>query len=310
MSVSTVPLHPAFFHAVLTVLASYPQGVRRRDIHEPVADAMQLTAEQRAERLPSQAHLRFRHRIGWSLHDLKAAGYLESPAVGTWRLTARGSELLAAHPQKFDDDIIRRISREARAASITTDEAGERGPDTPDMGAVATQQTPEERIEIAAREIKDAVAGELLQLIGQSSPSFFEELVLDLLLALGYGATSADIQHVGGSGDGGVDGIISLDRLGFEKVYVQAKRWQGSVGRPEVQAFYGALAGRRAKKGVLITTSTFTRDAQEFAGHVSDSIVLIDGKRLTELLIDHGVAVTHYREIRLPRVDRDYFESE
>lgn len=307
MSVSTVPLHPVFFHAVLSVLAKHPQGVRRRDIHEPVADAMQLTPEQRAERLPSLAHLRFRHRIGWSLHDLKAAGYLESPLVGIWRLTGRGAEILAAHPQKFDDDVIRRISREARSASVSAEESADGGSDA---GAGAPEQTPEERIEIAAREIKEAVAGELLQLIGQSSPSFFEELVLDLLLALGYGATSADIQHVGGSGDGGVDGIISLDRLGFEKVYVQAKRWQGSVGRPEVQAFYGALAGRRAKKGVLITTSTFTKDAREFAGHVSDSIVLMDGARLTSLLIDHGVAVTHYREIRLPRVDRDYFETE
>jgi restriction system protein len=127
---------------------------------------------------------------------------------------------------------------------------------------------------------------------------------------LGYGTGLEDLQHLGGSGDGGIDGVISLDKLGLEKVYVQAKRWQAAVGRPEVQGFYGALAGRRAKKGVLITTSSFTRDAREFGEQVSDSIVLVDGTRLTTLMIDHGVGVTLYQTIRLPRIDGDYFAED
>ena len=131
---------------------------------------------------------------------------------------------------------------------------------------------------------------------------------MDLLHALGYGINRQDLQRVGRSGDGGIDGIISLDRLGLEKVYVQAKRWQNRVGRPEVQGFFGALAGRRAKKGVFITTSDFTHDAREFAESVSDQMVIIDGKRLTDLMIEFGVGVQH-KALRVPAVDGDYFEE-
>ncbi len=154
------------------------------------------------------------------------------------------------------------------------------------------------------------MAAELLDRIAQAPPVFFEDLVLDLLRALGYGASEDDLERVGGAGDGGFDGVISLDRLGFEKVYIQAKRWQGSVGRPEVQAFFGALSGRRARKGVFITTSTFTREAREFGRQIAESVVLIDGARLASLMIEHGVGVTHYRVVRLPRVDTDYFGVE
>jgi restriction system protein len=133
--------------------------------------------------------------------------------------------------------------------------------------------------------------------------------VLDLLHALGYGTSTDDLEHVGASGDGGIDGIISLDKLGFEKIYVQAKRWQSSVGRPEIQSFFGALAGRKARKGVFITTSSFTREAKQYGEQISEVVVLIDGARLTSLMIENGIAVTHYRVLRLPRVDGDYFDA-
>ncbi|MFM2346257.1 MAG: hypothetical protein RL654_1010 [Pseudomonadota bacterium] len=139
------------------------------------------------------------------------------------------------------------------------------------------------------------------------TPAFFETLVLDLLHRMGYGANRSDLQRVGGSGDAGIDGIISLDRLGLEKVYVQAKRWQGTVGRPEIQAFYGALAGQRAKKGVFITTSGYTAQALQFAQSV-EGIVLVDGVRLAELMVDHEVGVTA-RVLKVPKVDVDYFEE-
>lgn len=242
MGVSTLPQLPGFFHAILRVLGQNPGGLRRRDIHEPVADMLELTPEQRAERLPSGAHLRYRHRIGWSLSTLKAAGYVE------------------------------------------------------------------ERIDSAVKEIEEAVARELLDRIAQAPPVFFEELVLDLLHKLGYGTSTTDLQRLGGAGDAGIDGVISLDKLGFEKVYIQAKRWQGSIGRPEVQGFFGALAGRRAKKGVFITTSSFTKEARDYGEQVSENVVLIGGARLTSLMIEYGVGVTHYREVRLPRIDGDYFE--
>lgn len=298
----TVPISEAYYHALLSELARHPGGMRRREIFELVADAMGLTAEQRAQRLPSGG-LRFRQRIGWSLNMLKVAGYVEPAASGVWRLSEPGRELLASFPDRLPEEVTRRITRESRSTPGPGG-AGE-GPAEP---PAVNPETPEERIDTAVREIRQAVARDLLERISQAPPSFFEELVLDLLHALGYGTSTEDLQRVGGSGDGGIDGIISLDRLGFEKVYVQAKRWQGSVGRPEVQGFFGALAGRRAKKGVFITTSTFSKDALEFGRQVSDSVVLIDGNRLTELMIEAGVGVSH-REVKIPKVDGDYFDD-
>lgn len=146
-----------------------------------------------------------------------------------------------------------------------------------------------------------------METIGQGSPEFFEKLVLDLLHAMGYGASRSDLQHVGRSNDGGIDGIISLDRLGLEKVFVQAKRWQTSIGREAIQAFYGALAGRRANKGVFITTSSYTSQARDFAQSV-EKVVLIDGNRLANLLMEFGVGVTH-RVVKIPKLDTDYFEE-
>jgi len=238
---------------------------------------------------------------------LKAAGYVDNPAPGIWRITDRGRQLLTRYPDGFDEETGRRVIREGRSEAQEQDSAGGGAAGTVD--AVA-QQTPDERIDGALEEIHRTVAQELLERIAQAPPAFFEGLVLDLLHALGYGASEDDLERVGHSGDGGIDGIISLDKLGFERVYVQAKRWQGSVGRPEVQAFYGALAGRRARKGVFITTSSFTREAREFASQVAESIVLIDGARLTLLMIEHGVGVSHYRVLRLPRVDDDYFNAD
>jgi restriction system protein len=301
---STVPLPPAFFYAILCLLKQAPEGIRRRDIHEPVADLMGLTAAERAERPPSGAHFRYRHRIGWSLNMLKSAGYIESPMVGIWRITPQGRDILAANPQQFSVATLKGIARKARAATrndVTEDPSAEQ------VGSTS-QQTPEERIEGAISEIEGAVASELLERMTQAGPAFFEGLVLELLHALGYGTSVTDLRHLGGSGDGGIDGVISLDKLGFEKVYVQAKRWQGSVGRPDVQAFFGALAGRRAKRGVFITTSNFTKEARDFGVQVSENVVLIDGTRLTSLMIENGVGVTHYRVVRIPRVDGDYFE--
>lgn len=303
--ISTIPPLPGFFHALLGLLAQNPDGLRRRDIHEPIANMVQLTPAQRAERLPSGKHLRYHHRIGWSLNTLKAGGYVESLSSGGWRITGRGKELLASYPQQFDDATLRDIAREARAAIRGGEDPVE--DTTMELPTSVIQQAPEERIDSAVKEIQEAVARELLERILQAPPEFFEELVLELLHALGYGTSEADLQRVGGTGDAGIDGIISLDKLGFEKVYIQAKRWQGSVGRPEVQSFFGALAGRRAKKGVFITTSLYSKEARTYGEQVSENVVLIDGTRLTSLMIEYGVGVTH-RVIRIPRVDGDYFE--
>jgi len=179
-------------------------------------------------------------------------------------------------------------------------------PTTPDPAAAVA--SPEDRLGQALSELRQTAEAELMELLSRASPAFFETIVLDLLHRMGYGASRADLLRVGGAGDGGIDGIISLDRLGLEKVYVQAKRWQGSVGRPELQAFYGALAGQKARKGVFITTSAYTPQALEFARSV-EGMVLIDGARLASLMVDHDVGVTA-RSVRIPKIDSDYFDEE
>jgi len=307
---SPTPLPPqwAFFHAILRHLVTKPDGDVREQVHEAVPDLLQLSDAQRTERLPNMPHhLRYRYRSGWGLSMLKGAGYLDSPTRGVWRITQRGREILALYPEGFTEEIGRQIVQQSRNTGPTP-----AGMDvtTPQALVSAAQQAPDERIETAVKEIHQQVARELLEIISAAPPTFFEQLVLELLHAMGYGASEEDLERVGHAGDGGIDGVISLDRLGFERVYIQAKRWQGSVGRPDLQAFYGALAGRRARKGVFITTSSFTREARDFASQVADNIVLIDGPRLTSLMIEHGVGVTHYRVLRLPRVDGDYFDGD
>lgn len=174
-------------------------------------------------------------------------------------------------------------------------------------GADSVTVSPDDRLEQTLAELREGVATDLLELLSQVSPAYFETVVLDLLHKLGYGTSRLDLLQVGRSGDGGIDGVISLDRLGLEKVYVQAKRWQSTVGRPEVQAFYGALAGQRANRGVFITTSTFSQQAVEFAGSV-ERIVLVDGSKLAGLMIEYEVGVAS-RAVRIPKIDSDYFEE-
>lgn len=302
-----VPTFDRFIHPLLQVLAEQKEAMRTTDCYAAVAKRMQLTMEQLAAELPSRTQLVYQNRIGWAHNRLKMFGYSTSPRRGYWLLNADGRAYAKKHSTSLPDSERLRLAYpkpngEPNApGSILTIDA-----DSP----VETTLTPQERLDVAFAELQDEAARALLERIGQSSPAFFERLVLDLLHALGYGGSRDSLQRVGGSGDGGIDGIVSLDRLGFEKVYVQAKRWQANVGIAEVQAFFGALAGRKAKKGVFITTSAYTKDALGFGQQVSDSVVLIDGKRLAALMLEAGVGVSHYRTLKLARIDDDYFEDE
>jgi restriction system protein len=305
---SEFPSQTDFFHAILRHLVEQPDGDLRRNIRDAVPDLLQLSEEQRKERLPNTQVLRYRYKTGWGLTMLKSAGYIENPTHGIWRITGSGRELLKHHPTSFDDETATQLLKEARKSK------GDNSPAEPetDSGGSPAQQGPLELIETALTEMKAAVAEELLTRISQAPPEFFESLVLEVLHKSGYGFGTAkeSLAKVGGVGDGGIDGIITLDRLGFEKVYVQAKRWKATIGRPEVQAFFGALAGRRAHKGVFITTSSFTKDAQEFAAHVGErNIILIGGAQLTALMIEHGVGVTS-KTVNLPKLDSSYFDGD
>jgi restriction system protein len=292
----TLPAYDKFIGPLLQILAANPEGMPAPEVHERAATMLGLTEVQRQERLPSGVQAVFKNRAGWAHDRLKRAGYSSSAKRGFWRLTPEGLSFAKANPV---------LSAEQVATIALLRDEPESGPQI--VGPEArVAQSPDERLETALRELSESVASELLETVLEASPAFFEGLVLDVLHAIGYGTSRKDLERVGKSGDGGIDGIIALDRLGLEKVYVQAKRWKGTVGRPDVQAFYGALAGQRARKGIFITTSSYTPHAFEFAATV-EGLILLDGKRLTELMLEFGVGVSH-RVIKVPKLDSDYFD--
>lgn len=307
----TVPTYDKFIEPILRFLATQTSGALARDAHEAAAQALSVTDTDRQELLPSGVQLVYKNRAGWAHDRLKRAGLSSSPRRGFWKLTGDGLVFLAKYPTSLSPEIIEHLATgfmDVRLKPIANVElfASQSSIKTP--GSESAVASPDDRLGAAFSELRSSVALELLESLATVSPSFFETIVLDLLHRMGYGASRADLQRVGGSGDGGIDGVISLDKLGLEKVYVQAKRWQGTVGRPEVQAFYGALAGQRANKGVFITTSSYTAQAIGFAKSV-ERVVLVDGLRLVELMIDHEVGVSA-RTVKIPKIDSDYFDEE
>lgn len=298
-----VPTYDKFIEPVLRHLALHPEGVRAREAHEAAADILGLDDEVRQLTVPTGQPL-YNNRAGWAHDRLKRAGLSSSPKRGLWKITSEGLKLIAENPGSFSEEIVREIARgfvDVRLRPVP-DGAPVKAAPMDDEDEVLS---PDDRLQTALEEIRASVAAELLELLGQVTPKYFETVVLDVLHKLGYGTRRSDLQRVGGSGDGGIDGIISLDRLGLEKVYVQAKRWQATVGRPEIQGFYGALAGQRANKGVFITTSAFTTQAVEFARTI-EGIVLVDGEMLAGLMMDYEVGVAA-RKVSIPAVDSDYF---
>ena len=229
---------------------------------------------------------------------LERRGLIERPRTGYYRITSSGLEFLNQNSEEISDPNTNTGTNANLFASGFEEDRETGENDLP----------PEKSIEDNYQQIRDELATELLQQIKDNTPTFFEELVIDLLVAMGYGGSREDAgKAVGGSGDGGIDGIINEDRLGLDVVYVQAKRWEGSVSRPEIQRFAGALQGQRARKGVFITTSNFTRDAKEYVDTIDSKIVLIDGKQLTEYMIDHDIGVSITKTYEIKRVDSDYF---
>lgn len=306
-----VPTYDLFIEPVLRYLAAHPEGVSAKDAHEAAADVLCVSDEDRQELLPSGAQLIYKNRAGWAHDRLKRAGLSSSPRRGTWKITKEGLDLVASHPEPFSTQTSTELAMGYIGVRLRPQpENGDRHEQVHEELSVISSPvaSPDDRLGEALREIRQTAESELLELLGNVSPSFFETIVLDLLHAMGYGTSRTDLQRVGGVGDGGIDGVISLDRLGLEKVYVQAKRWQSSVGRPDLQAFYGALAGHKARKGVFITTSTYTAQALEFSRSV-EGIVLVDGLRLSGLMIDHEIGV-NARVLRIPKIDSDYFDEE
>jgi restriction system protein len=308
----TVPTYDKFIEPILRYLSGHEEGALARDAYEAAASELGLSDSDRQELLPSGRQPVFKNRAGWAHDRLKRAGLSSSPRRGYWQLTEKGVEFASRSTGPLDESAIERIAIGSigvrlRESLSPTDSGGDAAGSSIST-STDVKASPDDRLGEAIIELRESVEVELLEYLKRSSPSFFETIVLDLLHKMGYGASRSDLIRVGGSGDGGIDGVISLDKLGLEKVYVQAKRWQQTVGRPEVQAFYGALAGQRANKGVFITTSSYTSQALEFARSV-ERIVLIDGERLAQFMIDHEVGVTS-RVVRVPKIDSDYFDEE
>jgi restriction system protein len=229
-----------------------------REAVEVLATEFQLTPAERNELLASGQKAIFNNHVGWANSYLKKAGLLESPRRGALRVTARGQQILDDNPTRIDVKYLDRFPEfiEFRDASRNN-----RATATTESVAIATEQTPEEALELAHQSLRLSLAQDILSRILSCSPTFFERLVVELLVKMGYGGSRRDAgERIGQSGDGGIDGIIKEDRLGLDTIYIQAKRWQGSVGRPEIQKFVGALQGQRAKKGVFITTSSYTAE--------------------------------------------------
>ncbi|WP_066705252.1 restriction endonuclease [Curvibacter delicatus] len=275
-------------------------------LEEDLAARFQLSPTELAELLPSGQQRVFRNRIGWARTYLKKAALIEAPKRGVFKITERGISVLKTNPERIDGKYLEQFPEFIEFRELSRSGVGRDDSAT----SVPGDTTPEESIEVAYQGLREQLAQELLARILACSPAFFEQLVVELLVKMGYGGSRRDAgERIGQSGDGGIDGIIKEDRLGLDTIYLQAKRWQGSVGRPEIQKFVGALQGQRARKGVFITTSTYTADAVDYASRIDTKVVLIDGGRLANLMIDFDVGVTPSATYVVKRVDSDYFED-
>jgi len=301
---------PDYQSLMLPVLQIASKGETSVPLAEAdIAAMFALSQEEREQMLPSGKQRVLHNRIHWAKFYLTKAGYLESPKRGRFVITPAGTALLTNPPAKLDTQYLLSVPafREFYRADQPDEAAGTVAQDA------APAATPEEVIEAAFNATQSALRAELLERILQNGPGFFEGLIVDLLVAMGYGGSHRNAAaQLGRTGDGGVDGVINEDVLGLDRVYVQAKRYGpgSSVGRPDVQAFTGSLVGLGATKGVFVTTSTFSPQAVEFAGRIPQRVILIDGKRLTELMIEHGVGVRSSRVLEFKRIDEDFFVEE
>ncbi len=298
---------PDFQSLMLPLLRSLADDQERstQETLDALAKDLGLTEADVTQPMPSRKAPLFTNRVAWAKLHLKRAGLLDSPRRGVYQLTGRGREVLRNQPERLNLAFLARFPEyvEFRTRSRTSADVDA----APDINQ-DEERTPEEYIEYGYSRLRAALADEILSRIAQMPPAFFEKLVVDLLVAMGYGGSQRDAgRAVGPGADEGIDGVIKEDRLGLETIYIQAKRWQGTVGRPDIQRFAGALQGQRARKGIFITTSDFSKEAEAYAASIQSTIVLVNGAQLAELMIDHGIGVTLVSTYDIKRLDSDYF---
>jgi len=297
---------PDFQSLMRPLLDAHADGKEHlnRDLVAQLANQFGLTEDERREVLPSGGARLFDNRIGWAKSHITQAGLLMSPRRAISVITARGREALRHNPERINLHVLIGFEdyRELRNRRKTPEEK------VITELEVEDSQTPEELLENAYLQVRRRIESELLAQIKSSPPEFLERVVVDLVVRMGYGGSRKDAgEALGRSGDEGIDGIIKEDPLGLDIIYLQAKRWDGTVGRPEIQKFAGALQGQRARKGIFITTSTFSADALEYASRIETKIILIDGPRLSKLMFDHGVGVATASNYEVKKIDSDYF---
>ena len=278
-----------------------------------IADRLGLSEDEREEMLPSGKQRLLHNRVHWAKFYMTKAGLIESPKRGVFVASSAGRELLATKPARIDVETLKRFPAFVGFYNQSGDDTGSEEQGQAALAVAASEATPEEQIDAAYVVLTKALKADLLGRVLEQSPSFFERLIVELLVAMGYGGSHEDAaRQLGKSGDGGIDGIIDEDRLGLDRIYVQAKRYgAGSVvGRPEVQGFVGSLVGLGASKGVFVTTSTFSRQALDYVKGLQQRVILIDGARLTELMVECGVGVRANRVIEVKRLDEDFFSDE
>ncbi len=286
------------------------QEHKYRDLIEKLANEFHVSDEERKELLASGNQAIFDNRVGWAKTYLKKAGLLDSPKRATFVITDIGLNTLKQNPERIDAKYLRQFPAFIEFQNASRNVAENEEESTPQSFA---EQTPEENLDKAYQRIRKSLSSELLNKVIDLSPSFFERLVVELLVKMGYGGSIKDAgKAIGKSGDEGIDGTIKEDKLGLGIIYIQAKRWKPGniVGRPDLQKFVGALAGQGAKKGIFITTSHFTKEALEYTPKNETKIVLIDGDQLTQLMIDNNLGCTSQQTYELKKIDNDYFDEE
>ena len=296
-----VPDFQSFFRPLLDLAADGKEH-SIQEAREVIAKVMALPEADLKEPLPSGIQTKFENRVAWAKSYFIQAKVLESPRRSMFRITQRGIDLHKVGYKRIDVRILNQYPEFLEFHKARSPKEEEQEP---------SRETPEETLQKSYESIRGDLASQIVQRIATNSPQFFERLVVDLMVAMGYGGSRTDAgKSIGGTGDEGIDGIIKEDRLGLDLVYLQAKRWEGTVGRPDVQKFVGALHGKRAKKGVFITTSKFSDDAKSYVETIDPKVILIDGRMLAELMIDYGLGTTTTATFEVKRIDSDYFTEE
>jgi len=273
------------------------------DLRKDMISYFNITESEQQEKIPSGKQYVFYNRIAWAIAYLKMAGLISSPRRGEYQITIEGKRVLNNPPEKITISFLKQFPTFSQNRNYDEEDITETNK--------ILEKTPDELIDIGFKQLQDELSTQLINQVKNCTPDFFEKLVVDLLIRMGYGGSDIGNGEVTQrTNDEGIDGIIKEDKLGLDKIYLQAKKWDNVVGRPEIQRFVGALQGKKAKKGIFITTSTFSKDAYDYVNNIDCTIILIDGKRLTELMIENEVGVSTKRVLKICKVDTDYFIEE